>query len=300
VTVARSGGLGDTLLTLPLLRALAEDPSAPAVTFAGSAWAEAVLPLLTRPYRLLRTDGPEFTPLFASGAASDTTGAFAEADAAIVFSAGPDDVLAENARRLCTGPVMLWPVEPEAGVHAARHFLRAATDDAAGPIPLPSIRPAPDRLEWAGRWIEAELGRGPAPLAVHAGSGGRRKCWPARHFAQAASAIGRPALVLEGPADEEAAAAVRARLPGTVPAATAAHLPLTDLAALLCRCHAFLGNDSGVSHLAGLLGVRAVAVFGPTDPAVWAPLGPNARTVGGCGTWPEPAEVLEALRGASD
>jgi ADP-heptose:LPS heptosyltransferase len=89
-------------------------------------------------------------------------------------------------------------------------------------------------------------------------------------------------------------------MPGHVPVAAASGVPLTDLAALLCRCHAFLGNDSGVSHLAGMMGIPTVAVFGPTDPAVWAPLGPNVRTLGGRGTWPEPSEVVRAMAEARD
>jgi ADP-heptose:LPS heptosyltransferase len=45
------------------------------------------------------------------------------------------------------------------------------------------------------------------------------------------------------------------------------------LASLLRRCSAYLGNDSGVTHLAALVGVPTVALFGPSDPALWSPLG---------------------------
>jgi ADP-heptose:LPS heptosyltransferase len=41
----------------------------------------------------------------------------------------------------------------------------------------------------------------------------------------------------------------------------------------LAGCHAYLGNDSGVSHLAGLCGARSIVLFGPTNPQVWHPLG---------------------------
>ena len=39
----------------------------------------------------------------------------------------------------------------------------------------------------------------------------------------------------------------------------------------------FVGNDSGPSHLAGIMGLPTIALFGPTDPAVWKPLGPRVR-----------------------
>jgi ADP-heptose:LPS heptosyltransferase len=52
-------------------------------------------------------------------------------------------------------------------------------------------------------------------------------------------------------------------------------LPLMELAGRLAGCRAYLGNDSGVSHLAGLCGARTVALFGPTPSSVWRPLGPR-------------------------
>jgi heptosyltransferase III len=47
----------------------------------------------------------------------------------------------------------------------------------------------------------------------------------------------------------------------------------------LSLCDIYIGNDSGFSHLAGLLGRRAVVLFGPTDPLVWKPLGPRVETL---------------------
>jgi len=56
-------------------------------------------------------------------------------------------------------------------------------------------------------------------------------------------------------------------------------LPLRTLAAVLARASVYLGNDSGVSHLAAAAGAPTVAVFGPTDPDRWSPVGPAVRTV---------------------
>jgi hypothetical protein len=298
LVVVRSGGLGDTLLTLPVLRVLLEACPGGSLTFVGSQWAERLWPLLALPCRLLRFDGPELTPLFAPDAATDPTGAFANATAAIVFSASPRDALALNVRRLCPGPVALGSVEPGGGMHAARHFLSTVCADPPAPLPLPPLRTSPEGLEWARRWLGERFGHTRAPLAVHPGSGGRRKCWPAECFAAVAASLERPVLLVEGPADHEAAARARDRLPAGLPVAAASHMPLPDLAALLSCCHALLGNDSGISHLAGILGVHTVAVFGATDPAVWSPLGPSVRTAGSPGKWPEPSDVAGVLRGA--
>ncbi len=56
-------------------------------------------------------------------------------------------------------------------------------------------------------------------------------------------------------------------------------LDLPQLAALLARAKAYLGNDSGVTHLAAAVGVPTVALFGPTLPDVWAPLGESVRVL---------------------
>ena len=52
--------------------------------------------------------------------------------------------------------------------------------------------------------------------------------------------------------------------------------PLRTLAAALSRAGLFVGNDAGVSHLAAAAGAPTLALFGPTDPALWAPVGPRA------------------------
>ncbi len=54
---------------------------------------------------------------------------------------------------------------------------------------------------------------------------------------------------------------------------------LDELIRVLARTALFLGNDSGPAHLAGALGLPTVAVFGPSDPRIWKPLGSKVRTV---------------------
>jgi ADP-heptose:LPS heptosyltransferase len=58
-------------------------------------------------------------------------------------------------------------------------------------------------------------------------------------------------------------------------------LRLEELAAILAGARLFVGNDSGITHLAALVGAPTVAIFGPFDPAYWAPLGPRVAIVDG-------------------
>lgn len=128
---------------------------------------------------------------------------------------------------------------------------------------------------------------GPRFLAIHPGSGSTRKNWPPERFGHVAEAIGagRPWLLVEGPADEPA---VRA-LAGVGGAVLAKGLPLRVLGALLSQAGVYLGNDSGVSHLAAAWGAPTVALFGPTDPALWSPIGPRVTVAR------SPDETLESL-----
>jgi ADP-heptose:LPS heptosyltransferase len=48
---------------------------------------------------------------------------------------------------------------------------------------------------------------------------------------------------------------------------------LVEVAAVLSQADLVLGGDSGIVHLAGAVGLRGVALFGPTEPRGWRPLG---------------------------
>jgi ADP-heptose:LPS heptosyltransferase len=121
-------------------------------------------------------------------------------------------------------------------------------------------------------------------VAVHPGSGSRAKNWAADRFAALVQRLhrscGARSLVVAGPADKHAVGEMQRALAG-VECIPAYDLPLPLLAALLARCQAYVGNDSGPTHLAAALGVPTVAIFGPTDPDLWAPREPSVQVVRG-------------------
>jgi ADP-heptose:LPS heptosyltransferase len=66
------------------------------------------------------------------------------------------------------------------------------------------------------------------------------------------------------------------------PLAGAVKIPdLYELARWLAGARAYVGNDAGITHLAAAVGTPVVAIFGPTDPGLWAPRGPRVRIVAG-------------------
>jgi heptosyltransferase III len=117
-------------------------------------------------------------------------------------------------------------------------------------------------------------------LAIHPGSGSLLKNWPLARFVELAARVNSASLAkpvfLAGEADE-AILRELARQGNRVPIVTG--LPLIDTARFLAGCAGYVGNDSGITHVAAALGIPVVAIFGPSEPDTWGPRGPNARIV---------------------
>jgi ADP-heptose:LPS heptosyltransferase len=103
----------------------------------------------------------------------------------------------------------------------------------------------------------------------------RHKRWPAEHFSRLAGLLASDAgvlvLVVWGPGEEELARSVAASSGGRAEVAPPTSLRL--LASILRRAALFVGADTGPMHLAWSVGCPVLALFGPTDPRLNAPLG---------------------------
>jgi len=137
----------------------------------------------------------------------------------------------------------------------------------------------PAALRARGRARLQALGLRGRPMVVHPGSGSPTKNWPAERFIEILRrlrAAGRETVAVLGEADVAEAAVLARELP-ELP--VLAGLTLTELAATLAECGAFLGNDSGIAHLAAAVGLPTTAIFGPSDADIWAPRGRGGVTV---------------------
>jgi ADP-heptose:LPS heptosyltransferase len=296
VLAVRPGALGDTLLTFPALALLRRRWPTARLTFVARRDALPLVLASGLADEALPYDDPAWAALFTGDPPADGLVArlCAGAEAVVAWLPDPAGAIAQTVTRLGARRVCVAPGRPTAGAHehAALMLARALTpvgiaiptDPAAlGALVPPLHVPAADRARVEALWPALSLPTPGAPvLAVHPGSGGAAKRWPPGAFAQViarAPAYGLRPLLLAGPQEAEVTRAVLAALPPSVPLPpVVADLPIGALAALLARCSAFVGNDTGVAHLAGLLGIPTLALFGPTDPAVWAPRGPRVRT----------------------
>jgi heptosyltransferase-3 len=144
-------------------------------------------------------------------------------------------------------------------------------------VGMPLIRPTQaDKLR--GMEILAENGVMPTTKAIimHPGSGGAHKCWHLDNFLAVARMLekeGTDSVFLFGPAEAE-----RFSEPAIAQIRTAGklltNLSLAEVLGVLGCSRGYIGNDSGITHLAAAVGIRTVVVFGPTDPAIYGPLGP--------------------------
>jgi len=123
----------------------------------------------------------------------------------------------------------------------------------------------------------------PNLIAIHPGSGSESKNWPLPRFVEVAGRLlgqnpDRRLLLVGGEADAERLTNLRAALPNDR-LEIAENLPLTALAKELRNCAAFIGHDSGISHLAAAVDTPSLLLYGPTDPAIWAPQNPRVRVL---------------------
>lgn len=131
----------------------------------------------------------------------------------------------------------------------------------------------------AGRELLREVGLGSDRklVVIQPGSGGSGKCWCLENFLAIAGELSSKdmeVVFLLGPAemDRFSEATIRDKIGGV--AKYLADLSLTTVLGLMTHADGFIGNDSGITHLAAAMGVTTVAVFGPTNPAVYKPIGP--------------------------
>jgi ADP-heptose:LPS heptosyltransferase len=130
----------------------------------------------------------------------------------------------------------------------------------------------------AGKELLKEINLDPAAkvVVIQPGSGGAKKCWHMDNFLAVAKQLTGESIqvvFLLGPAELDRFSSTTIKAIKSV-AKCLTDLPLTQVLGLLCSADGFIGNDSGITHLAAGLGIRTLAVFGPTNPAVYRPIGP--------------------------
>lgn len=285
ILVLRGGALGDFIVTLPTLAALRRQWPGARIELAGNATAAQ----LARARGLLDAVHSQHEARWGALFGSDPLPRefadwLAGFDLVLSYWPDPDGALAQRFPRHEGQRFLCAPALPTRGP-AASHY--------AEPLQRLGIPPpAPHCLITPLRPADPPAARA---IAVHPGSGGRRKNWPAENWRRLIADLPPPVTLILGEVELERADEF------AVPGVDLLRAPpLEDLVVHLAGCRLFLGHDSGVSHLAAACGAPCVLLFGPTDPAIWSPPAPRVRVLQ-CGpdlaSLPVP-EVRDAVRRA--
>ena len=272
--IIRPGAIGDSLLTFPVLQALRARVDQPWVTLVSN---PAILPLaqaLGLAEEVSDYGDARWSQLFLAthqltGNRDPLADRLHHFDRAIGWLRDPDGVVEHNLRAAGIASVDMAPGRPPQGqrlhiVQYLAHTVNVEVEMGQIVYQLPqSVKPSEQPI-----------------IAIHPGSGGRHKCWPASSFAAVITQLwkrGISVLLLAGPADQETLTATLSYLaspPNPAQLRLLVNAPLLEVAQQIQQCQGYLGNDSGLTHLAALLGVPTLALFGPSDPLIWRPVGP--------------------------
>lgn len=317
ILVIHPGGLGDVLLSIGAMAVMRSAfPQHKMILLAGSEVGH-LLGQCGVIEQSLPIESSQLSALFSgraqiSGLQQDL---FRRCDLVVGWLSDHDGSIRLRLQEFGIPRVILRSPASSEGPHQSERFLQTLQGEFLAGARAPLRLHLPEQVLRSGTDALRAIGiEQAAPLIVcHPGSGSRHKCVRADTWSVLLRGCrGRqlvPMVVL-GPADDEAGEAIQEQdipeLPILRPRS------ITMLAAILAQAQGYIGHDSGVTHLAALLGVPTVAMFGPTDERRWAPRGAHVTVVRGgrctCADWDavracteksclnvKPEEVFEAL-----
>jgi ADP-heptose:LPS heptosyltransferase len=283
VLVIRGGAIGDFILTLPAIAALRQR------------FPESHLEVLGYPHivqlamagglvdRVRAIEARALAGFFARNGelSEELRDYFAEFNIIVSYLYDPDEIFKANMARCTFGQFIAGPHRPNESerLHATKVFLKPLER-----LAIFDVDPVP-RLT-----LDARRSTPGPQLALHPGSGSERKNWPEGNWLELITRLLNSThfnlLLVGGEAEGERLQRLAAALP-PARCAVAKSLPLAELAARLQSCAAFVGHDSGITHLAAALGLPTLALWADTVEEIWRPQGERlavVREVAGIGS----------------
>lgn len=294
--IIQPGAVGDCILTLPLAEFMKETLGLGGVDMLGHAEYIEFLPGRSCIDRIISIDSLDVHRLFVESKGFDV----ADRDSLVstfsgyawiaTFLGEPDSDFEHNLiyTANCSGSTEVVTLAFKAPKDFSGHLASFYTNEFVAQTGL-SAAPehksdgclieatGADAAKGKGLLKGASLDSQQQPIVIHPGSGGLKKCWHPDNFLAVAKTLkskGLEVLFLLGPAElDRYSKALVKKISSIAP--FLAELSLTDVLGLLSCAKAFVGNDSGITHLAAGLGVRTFALFGPTNPSLYGPIGPE-------------------------
>lgn len=269
ILVIRGGALGDFILTLPVLAALRGHLPAHSIEILGDARFASLAIAGRLADGAASLDSPSLAGFFSlDGSIPPATAAyFAEFDVIISYLYDPHRTFQINVSKCSPAQFIAGPHRPDEAenIHATEILLRPLKElGIRDPDPRPRLDlPPPHRAHVETKW-----------LAVHPGSGSEQKNWPEPKWTELLQILSRETawnfLLIGGEAEGSRCDRLAAAVPSGR-AVTAQNLPLVQLAQRMKSCAAFIGHDSGITHLAAALDLPGLVLWGPTAEKTWRP-----------------------------
>jgi heptosyltransferase-3 len=283
ILVVRPGAIGDALLTFPVLKALREHNAGAHITLVSNAQVLSLAQAFSIVEEVFDFQDIRWSELFSSTGIRTPSmrGLLEQTNLTICWTRDPDGIIEHNLRTAGVKHVVIAPGRPPEGERI--HIV----DYLANTVGLPDVGA---QFIAPSSWGLVNISSKDTTttnqfIAIHPGSGAAQKCWPISCFAKVIERLwqqNRSVLLLAGPADTGRIHDLIQQLsspPLPEMFKVLTDVPLLEVAHQLQQSKYYLGNDSGITHLAAMLGVPTIAIFGPTDPAVWRPVGPFVKVI---------------------
>lgn len=266
ILVIRGGALGDFILTIPVLAALRRQFPKCKLEILGYPSVASLAVVAGLADEVSPLESARFTGFFAadSSLSSDAAEWLSGFDCIISYLYDPEQIFQRNAGRCSAARFIAGPHRPDEtlAVHAVEQLLR--------PLQALDIRGADPRP----RLILPGAPPSASRLAIHPGSGSERKNWPEAKWAELLKHLTEQTacnfLLIGGEAEGDRCARLAAAVPAGR-ARIAQNLPLADLVWQMQACCAFVGHDSGITHLAAALDLPGLALWGESNLTIWRP-----------------------------
>lgn len=288
--IVHQGALGDFILALPVLKNLKDHFPHAKVVILGY---PRILELVEGHFyadQVLSIDQKGMATFFVQNGFLDYTLSefFKRFDLVVVFGKDQGGTLLRNLKRVCQGvvlPINSFPTWEER-IHLTDHLLRELSKYGFSiSESFPKLYLNETDRNWGNQfWKEKgwEGRRRDSVVVVHPGSGSKKKVWPLERFVELVQTLQSHFtlhfLIVLGPAEGIEVQRTFEKI-GDPPTTIVRGLSLLQLASVMEGCGLFIGNDSGISHMASALGIPTIAIFGPSDPKVWSPKGERVWVV---------------------
>jgi ADP-heptose:LPS heptosyltransferase len=287
ILVIRGGAIGDFILTLPAIKALRDAYPNGHIEILGYEHIAALAENRFYAQGVRSIESAQLSRFFAkdSDLPPELANYFAGFDLIISYLYDPDSIFEDNLRRSGAKKIIHGPAKIDNRSHASRQLVQPIEQLGVPILDFgPKLFLSKEDRHGAREFLSGLVAPSPSRtgiVALHPGSGSEEKNWPLRNWIELGNHFLRNhsgwLVIVSGEADEAQSRKLehtwqnpRIRF--------AKSLPLPKLAAVLEQT-IFVGHDSGISHLAAAVGAKSILLFGPTDPAVWAPLNENASVI---------------------